>query len=307
MSNDLNDVADRPITRVPLVPPALRTGRDASPELQERRLLALPGKGFPPITGIETREIELAGLGCLSSAPPNPRGVLFHIHGGAFRSGNPQRLRPFAETLASLVNCTVILPTYPLAPENPFPAALVRLQDAYTEVATGQPLVLGGDSAGGNLALSLWHMGAAADALCLISPWLDLRVAAASYERAAGTDQLFSREMAQDARQMYLQGHSPDDPLASPLLGAVDNMPPTFIVAGGVEVLIDDTLALFSRLATAGVDVECRVVPEMQHVAPTFGLDAPGAAAGLEAITGFLDRQFRRGSGPADTPHIITE
>jgi epsilon-lactone hydrolase len=292
MSHEMNDSKERPITRHPLVPPAMTPGRSASPALLERRAMALPGKGYPPCPDILTQEIELGGLSCISSAAPGSRGVLFHIHGGGFRGGNPARSRPFAETLASRLGCTVILPAYPLAPENPFPAALVRLREAFAAIETTQPLVLGGDSAGGNLALGLWQMGAAADAICLISPWLDLRVTAASYDSASGTDQLFSREMALDARDTYLQGHAPDDPLASPLLGAFEGMPTTFILAGGVEVLLGDSLALFTRLVAARVDTECRVVPEMQHVAPTFGPDWPGAAAGLNAVTDFLERQF---------------
>jgi monoterpene epsilon-lactone hydrolase len=188
----------------------------------------------------------------------------------------------------------VIVPGYPLAPEYPFPTALVQLREAFAAIDTAQPLVIGGDSAGSNLALGLWQLGAAADALWLLSPWLDLRVTAGSYGRAAATDQLFSREMALDAREMYLQGHSPEDPLASPLLASLDGLPPTFVLAGGVEVLLDDSLALASQLASAGVDVECRVVPDMQHVAPTFGPDWPGAAAGLDAGIGFLERQFAR-------------
>ncbi|ALC14142.1 alpha/beta hydrolase [Sphingopyxis sp. 113P3] len=256
--------------------------------------MALPGNGYPPCPEVVTQQIELGPLHCLSCAAPNAHGVLFHIHGGGFRGGNPSRSRPFAETVAARLGCTVILPSYPLAPENPFPAALIKLRAAVAAIETNQPLVIGGDSAGGNLALGLWHLGAAADALWLLSPWLDLRIAAGSYDRAAATDQLFSREMALDAREMYLQGHSPGDPLASPLLGSLEGLPETFVLAGGGEVLLDDTLKLFSLLGAAGVDVECRIVPDMQHVAPTFGPDLPGSAAGLDAGVRFLERQFAR-------------
>lgn len=254
--------------------------------------MALPGQGYPPYPDVVTRQIELGPLHCLSCAAPNPHGVLFHIHGGAFRSGNPSRSRPFAETVAARLGCTVILPGYPLAPENPFPEALIKLRAAVEDIDTDHPLVIGGDSAGGNLALGLWQLGAAADAFWLLSPWLDLRIAAGSYDRAAATDQLFSRETALDAREMYLQDHSPADPLASPLLGSFQGLPETFVLAGGVEVLLDDALELVSRLGKAGVDVECRIVSDMQHVTPTFGPDWPGSAAGLDAGLRFLERQF---------------
>lgn len=293
MSREMNHAAGgRPTTSRPLDMPPLKPGRGAPTALLARRKMALPGSGYPPCPDVVTQEIELGTLRCLSCAAPDARGVLFHIHGGGFRGGNPSRSRPFAETVAARLGCTVILPGYPLAPENPFPAALLSLYDAFAAIETQQPLVIGGDSAGGNLALGLWQLGAAADALWLLSPWLDLRVTAQSYDRAATTDQLFSREMALDAREMYLQGHSPEDPLASPLLGTLGELPETFVLAGGVEVLLDDSLSLVSQLAAAGVDVECRIIPDMQHVAPTLGPDWPGGAAGLDAGIRFLERQF---------------
>lgn len=293
MSREMYHAAGpRPATARPLDTPPLKPGREAPAELLARRAMALPGHGYPPPPSVVTQEIELGPLRCLSCSAPDAHGVLFHIHGGGFRGGNPSRSQPFAETVAARLGCTVILPGYPLAPENPFPAALLNLRDAFAAIDTSQPLVIGGDSAGGNLALGLWQLGAAADALWLLSPWLDLRVTAQAYDRAATTDQLFSREMALDAREMYLQGHSPEDPLASPLLGTLDGLPETFVLAGGVEVLLDDSLRLVSQLAAAGVDVECRIIPDMQHVAPTLGPDWPGSLAGLDASIRFLERQF---------------
>lgn len=294
MSREMNDQEPRRTSAAPS--PALplpRPGCAAPEALLERRTTSLPG-GYPVEASIVTREVRLGPLSGISCSPPNPRGVLFHMHGGGFRLGSPMRSQPFAATLAARLGCEVIMPAYPLAPENPFPAALVALQDALASVKIEGPLVIGGDSAGGNLAVGLCLLGAAADALFLVSPWLDLRIVSEGYDRAASTDRLFSRAMAMEARQMYLQGHSADDPLATPLLAPLEAMPDTFVLAGGAEVLLDDSLAFAARLASAGVDVECRVVPDMQHVAPTFGPDWPGAAAGLAASIQFLKRQFAR-------------
>ncbi|RUN78378.1 hypothetical protein EJC47_00415 [Sphingomonas sp. TF3] len=293
MSRPMNDPGPHTPTApsFELSPP--RPGSPAPDALRERRTMSLPG-GYPVDARIVTREIQLGPLSGISCTPPDAHGVLFHMHGGGFRLGSPARSQPFAATLAARLGCTVILPAYPLAPENPFPAALAGLRKALASVQADGPLVIGGDSAGGNLAVGLCLLGAAADALFLISPWLDLRVVSDGYDRSAATDRLFSRAMAIEARDMYLQGHPADDLLASPLLAPLDALPDSFVLAGGVEVLLDDSLAFAARLAAAGVDVECRIVPDMQHVAPTFGPDWPGAAAGLEAGIQFLKRQFAR-------------
>lgn len=277
----------------PLTPSPLRTGVAAPAALLERRSMSLPG-GYPPAADVVTREVDLGPLRCLSCSPPGARGILFHMHGGGFRVGSPHRTQPFAAALAARLGCTVILPGYPLAPEHPFPAALVALREAFAMMDTDEPLVIGGDSAGGNLAVGLCLLGAAPDALWLISPWLDLRLTSQGYDRAAGTDRLFSRSTAMDAREMYLQGHTPEDPLASPLLASLERLPRTFVLTGGAEVLLEDSLAFVAQLATAGVDVECHVIADMQHVAPTFGPEWPGASAGFEACVQFLERQFAR-------------
>ncbi len=274
-----------------LQPPPRRTGRPAPDVLVGRRAGMTPS-GYPPVDHVVQSESTLAGLDCIVSTVDGARGTLFHLHGGGFRLGGPRRLAPFSATLAARANCTVVTPAYPLAPEEPFPAALHALMDGLDALDVDGPLVISGDSAGGNLAVGLCLQGAKADGLMLMSPWLDLRVTSDGYARAAATDQMFSLASAQDGAEGYLQGHPADDPLASPVLADVAGLPPTLILAGGVEVLLDDSLTFAVNLATALVDVELRVIPDMQHVAPTFSADRAGATAGLDAVISFLGRRF---------------
>jgi acetyl esterase/lipase len=285
--------------------PPLRIGRAPDPVLVERRATPFPN-AYPFSTDVSYEQIMLGGLECLSLSPAHARGALLYVHGGGFRLGSPERLASFASILASRARCRVLLPRYPLAPESPFPAALTALRNAAAALSA-RPLIIGGDSAGGNLAAELCLTRAApADGLILISPWLDLRVTAPSYTRCAASDRLFSREAASDAAATYLQGAAADDPLVSPILADVTGLPPTLIVVGGVEVLLDECLSFASRLAQAHVQVELHAVPEMQHAAPTFGPSTPGAAPALTAITDFLKRRLdelagrREAEGAAD-------
>jgi len=276
----------------PLSLAPLREGRPADEGLAARRGGITVPTDYPAFDQVRRDEIVLGDLPCLRLSAESGRGTLFHIHGGGFRLGGPPRMEPFARALAARANCTVIVPAYPLAPEHPFPAALHGLFGAYHALEAAGPLVLGGDSAGGNLATALYLLGASADALLLMSPWLDLRVASEGYDRSAATDQLFSRAAAEGARDGYLQGHSADDPLASPLLSDAGPFPPTLVVAGGGEVLLDDSLAFAARLAKCCTDVDLHVVAEMQHVAPTFSSQWPGSAAAMDVTVAFLRRQF---------------
>jgi len=62
-------------------------------------------------------------------------------------------------------------------------------------------------------------------------------------------------------------GHVPDrtDPDVSPLFADLRGLPPTLLLVGTLDVLLEDNLAMAARLAAAGNDVELRVFPESMH------------------------------------------
>ena len=76
------------------------------------------------------------------------------IHGGAFCINSPRVYTTFAGHLALAIGASVILPSYRLAPEHPYPAGLEDVLAAYRAVrANTDRLIMAGDSAGGDLAL----------------------------------------------------------------------------------------------------------------------------------------------------------
>ena len=133
-------------------------------------------------------------------------------------------------------------------------------------------------SAASLAVLSEAEHGSRIDGLVLLSPWLDLRVSATTYSSNAATDSMFSRESADVAAELYLQGFEPTHPLASPLLAPIASFPPTLISVGTGEVLYGDARLFHAKLAAAGVASQIRAIDGMEHVAVVRGLDQPGAA-----------------------------
>ncbi len=247
------------------------------------------------------QEVIIAGCRALRYVPPgNSRGTVLHLHGGGFRIGCPEQVGPFAAALAARCGVTVVCPAYRLAPEHPFPAALadvLAVMVALADAATDTGLVLSGDSAGGGLAAGLAALASDISVrpvgLVLLSPWLDLRVSSPCYQENAASDPLFSAQSAREAAELYLQGHSPSDALASPLLGEVENFPQTFINVGNGEVLADDARRLGDKLREAGIPVEIQTIEGMEHVAVTRNRALTGAAETFDALTAFVDRILR--------------
>lgn len=282
-----------------IVPPE-RTGYPAPPDLAERRAQMVAGLAAgvwatarPPV------ETTLGGRRTLRFIPEGlPRGHVLHLHGGGYRLGCPEIEGPFAERIAAACGVEVVCPEYRLAPEHPFPAgfndawaALAALRDEIGDA----PLIVSGDSAGGGLAAAVALRAAKAgaprvDGVMLMSAWLDLTVSADAFARNAASDPMFSRQSAQAAAGLYLQGADPLHPLASPVLAPLAGFPPTLISVGTGEVLADDAIAFHDRLRAAGAACELAAINGMDHVAVTRGADLPGSAETFARIAAFVDR-----------------
>ena len=106
---------------------------------------------------------------------------------------------------------------------------------------------------------------------------------------AAITDPLISYEYLQDCARQYVGSRDASDPLASPLLGPLQGLPPLLIQVGTDERLLDDSRQFADRAARAEVSVRLEVWEGMHHV---FQLDV----AHIESAGISLDRaaQFLR-------------
>ena len=188
--------------------------------------------------------------------------TLLWLHGGGYVFGAPETHVNLAHALAEQ-GVRVVLPRYRLAPEHPWPA---MLEDALAalDAVTG-PVALGGESAGGHLALNaaLARPGRAA-ALVLFSPNTDRTGLSAT--RGSTRDAMNDDEGDRALGRMAMGGVADDDPAASPLLADLSALPPLHLSVASDEVLLDDTLLLARRAALAGVAVDLRVTPGLFHM-----------------------------------------
>ena len=143
----------------------------------------------PIADGILLEAIDRDGISGWWVRPPGApvdRAILF-LHGGAFMLGSAKAYRGLASQVAIRAGVAAFVAEYPLAPEHVFPAA----HDEAAAVrrwlgAQGiSQVALIGDSAGGNLALSVLGdtetTSPAVSAIAVFSPWLDLAMTGASF------------------------------------------------------------------------------------------------------------------------------
>lgn len=227
------------------------------------------------------------------------RGVILYFHGGGYVFGSARTHRAMLAKLGSLAGCKACLPDYRLAPEHPFPAALEDAQASYHDLLCQgyQPenIVLGGDSAGGGLALALLHsllsQGQASPAgIFCFSPLTDLTFSGLSLHSNARSDVVLPLVRARDVGQMYLREHDPSDPHVSPLFGAFTGAPPVFLTVGDREILLDDTRRMAEIFERDGVDIVCDIRRNHPHVWPILGGWLPEARASLRDTATFVRR-----------------
>ncbi|MBX3228455.1 MAG: alpha/beta hydrolase [Labilithrix sp.] len=250
-----------------------------------------------------TRDGTLAGLRTRWFVPPGARddGALLFFHGGSYAFGSAWTTH--ADVIARLAlasGVTAIAVDYRLAPEDPFPAAH---EDAITAfdalVADGMKadrIVVGGDSAGGNLALELQlalrdRGGPQAKGALLLSPWADLEMPGASFLDNDPYD--FGDRKTLVAQAKAYAGEVPlSDPRLSPVNASFAGLAPAFVSAGECEIPRDDILRLAARMKDDGVDVTLDVAPDMPHDPAVFAQYHPNGEAALQAAARWIKAQL---------------
>ncbi|NLD33831.1 MAG: alpha/beta hydrolase [Clostridiales bacterium] len=199
--------------------------------------------------------------------------AIVYLHGGAYAAGGLDYAKGFGGLLAQATGRAVLCVGYRLAPEYPYPAALEDAVDSYREAllryAPGD-IALVGESAGGGLcyalALYLKEQGMELPArIVAVSPWTDLTMSreVAELEKL---DPLLTREGLDHYAHLYAGRHDRQNPLISPLFGDLHGLPPSLIIAGSHEILLDDSRLLAERLRQAGCDCQLYVEEGLWHV-----------------------------------------
>lgn len=261
-----------------------------------RMVTAVPNLLTPIPKGFKYSKALLGGVKGEWLTPPKPRGALLYIHGGAFVAGHPPMYRLFCATLARALGFRVFLVDYRLAPENPFPIPLNDCIAAFEALVSatpaGEPVFVAGDSAGGNLSLAVLQHAVKKQLPVrgglLISPSSDMRCLSPSIQRNDDSDSMLSAHLLSHAAQIYLAGHDPADERASPLLGAMEGLPPLVITASESECLLDDALRVRDAIKEVGGTVYMITRPGMPHIWPTMNIGLPEAKEDVEKIIHFL-------------------
>jgi cation diffusion facilitator CzcD-associated flavoprotein CzcO/acetyl esterase/lipase len=227
--------------------------------------------------------------------------TILYLHGGAYCIGSPRTHRSLTTRLSLSSGLPVFAPDYRLAPENPFPAALDDALAAYRALRSQGPVIVGGDSAGGGLALALAM--ALRDAgeplpasLLLLSPLGDAVLPDPLPAPPPG-EAMLSAAWAETCVNFYRGQRSAAEPGISPLRGELRGLPPTLIQAGTDELLHDQALALETALQASGVHTRLEITQHRWHVFQLHGGVLKSADEAITRLASFAHAHLPLGSG----------
>ena len=232
--------------------------------------------GGSPAAAAEALVVEGSGARVPVSlyAPAVPaRGVIVFAHGGGWVVGAPADADALCRRLVASTGCVVASVDYRLAPEHVFPAAVDDLFDVTVWAAErwpGLPLVVAGESAGGNLAAAVALRAAEGragliDGQVLVYPVADCDFDTPSY-RAHGSSAFLTRE----DMQWFWDHYAPDGlrthPWASPRRAdRLDGVAPAVLVLAGQDPLHDEGAGYAEVLRAAGVAVAVLDYDDLPH------------------------------------------
>ncbi len=300
----LDPVLQQLLNQIPAVPPGPIDY--ASVRLQAEALVPMivGPAGLPEVASVRDASVEGPGgsVPIRIYRPVGPAGGTLHfIHGGGWSIGNLTIIDPTARRLCHDLSMVVVTSTYRLAPENRFPAAFddalaaARWVLAHADDLGGasRPVVIGGDSAGGNLTAAVCLVlrddpsgSRAFDLQWLLYPALDLRPD--SFELASrkrDADPSLRTSALRICLADYLSDADASDLRASPSAArTLVGLPRALVVVLTVDPLRDEAVNYAAALRSAGVAVELVEFGNLTHGFVHFAGLIPAAAVALGQV-----------------------
>jgi len=240
-----------------------------------------------------------------------PRAVIVYYHGGGWVIGSVEDYDASTRLLAQRTGSVVVSVDYRLAPEYRFPvavddswAALLWANDRMAELAGGRvPLIVAGDSAGGNLSAIMAQRAKAAASSGMDSPAIALQVLVypvtdCDLDTTSYLDPANQLLLSRESMVWFWDHYAPEPearlhPDASPLRQTdLANLPPAVVLTAEHDPLRDEGELYATRLIQAGVPVRHQRFAGQMHGFFTMNHVLPGADAAMDYVAAAIDDQL---------------
>ncbi|OKP95964.1 alpha/beta hydrolase [Paenibacillus sp. P46E] len=230
-------------------------------------------------SGVAEHSFEDMQVFTLNDKKSSDQKVILYIHGGAHTHQPLAFHFRFMDYMAQTLNAKIIAPIYPKVPNFNYQHTYPRLLNLYREIleSTTNPeqLTIMGDSAGGNISLSLAHyiqmnhLPQPKD-IILLSPCVDMVLDNPVLFDYVTRDPMLAVEGYDVIRRIWAADKNLDDPIISPIHGDFKGLGKITIFIGTHEGLFPDNMRLDKILTDQGIAHNTFVYPKMNHVFVLF-------------------------------------
>lgn len=202
-----------------------------------------------------------------------PKEIVIFLHGGAyFYDILKEHFPPWAK-IADLSGELVVLPSYPLTPQASAKEITDFAYRCFLDIQSRYPeakIILGGDSAGGGLALQVTQRLIAEGEglpvhMILWSPWVDVSRDNPALEAQDARSVIIGIKGALTAAELYQGDLDAKDPAISPIYGELAALPPMSLVTGSRDLLHPDIMRFDAAAKSAGASLDTQIWEEQNH------------------------------------------
>jgi acetyl esterase/lipase len=267
---------------------------------ERRQRLDEVGSIWPTANDVTLTAVDCDGVpGEWSLAPGSDASrVLLFFHGGGYCSGSILSHRRMVTEAGRAMRVRTLAVDYRLAPEHPYPAAHEDAMAAWRflrrQGIAATDIVVGGDSAGGNLTIALINRLRAVNetlpsAAWLVSPWTDLTMSGTTLDSKDAVDPIIHKGYLAELADAYVPvSIDRSDPLISPLFTDLRGFPPVMIQVGSAETLLADATRFAAAAGAADVDVTLEIWSQMIHAWPLWNAQLEDGRRALASAAEFI-------------------
>ncbi|MCF7833044.1 MAG: alpha/beta hydrolase [Candidatus Marinimicrobia bacterium] len=247
--------------------------RNTLETFKKMRKAAKPPKIMENMFSISTENAFSRNIWTLAPFQNRNKYHILFLHGGSYTVNITPVHWFLIGALINKLQCTVIVPDFPLAPEHNAEDVFEMMVPVYkglVEKVGSKRLILMGDSSGGGLALALsqnLHENGIqqASGLFLLSPWLDVNMDNPEIQSIDKLDPILNIKGLIDCGIAYAGELDRKNYLISPLFGSMEGLPPIKLFVGTHDILMPDCRKFKEKAENTGLDLDYHEIKGLLH------------------------------------------
>jgi monoterpene epsilon-lactone hydrolase len=259
------------------------------------------GDIYPPAENVTIEKVIFENIDCYwfrYNDDLNSNKIAVYLHGGCYVFGSMHSHKALVSNFAKDLALPFLLIEYGLAPEKPYPNAINDVLSVYRHLLSRYPdneIILMGDSAGAGLCVALLSKVneyglRAPEYMIMISPWIDLSCSNSSMTLNADKDPVLQKERLLELASLYTGNQNLSD--INPTVNLPDKFPPTLILIGSDEILLDDSKFIYNKAISTQAKTKLSIYEKQSPVWLLENINTEQSQKAIREIKTFIEESI---------------